>query len=293
MSNTETTDALVTKLDDASRDQQAVPKAIPRAQFNEYINKLIPPQGTDYWRHQEITVFNNGQVVYSPSNSAPNVNPLYPHTGTQRSEVAMQYPTYEWITWRIDAYVYVTYAQPGDDFASQGGSVFVVLVHSGTTKTGSPVENTFEYCYDVGLQNPPNGALATKQLPPSNTGVQSSDGNLWSYPISFTQDMQMFKNNASDIFTFTAQYEDSVDFNDATQTGYVDGLSETKWSVVLNSAGNNANFPFGSLSVFTFSSLEEITFKCTASVKSGTTTNQTQSMNEGGGDVIMQPLGKT
>ncbi|KAJ8508717.1 hypothetical protein ONZ45_g9044 [Pleurotus djamor] len=230
-------------VDDTPTEQQVIAKAVPRAEYNQYVNKLTPPPGTDYWRRQTFTVWDNVKL-----------------TRTSGSTETL----YETLTWRIDAYVYVTYTQPSDNFASEGGSVCVILVHYGSAATGSYKQDTMEYRYNVSLQNPPGGSAAVKQLPPSNSGIQS--GNSWSYPISFTQDMQMFNNGGTNIFTFTADYEDSIDLDGGTQVGFVDGSSGTQWSVMFDNPVLNSNFAFGSLSVFTFSSLEEVTFNCKASV---------------------------
>ncbi|KAJ8462745.1 hypothetical protein ONZ45_g17825 [Pleurotus djamor] len=171
------------------------------------------------------------------------------------------------LTWRVDAYVYATNAQPSSDFASQGGAIYVVLVHSGAAATGQVVGGGMEYRYNVSLRYTRTGTSALKQLPPSNTATHSGDS--WNYPISFAQDMQMFNNGGNDIFTFPAQYEDSLDLYKGQQTGFVKGQIETQWGVVLDDYPDfYTNFGFGSVSVFTFTDLDEFTFDCKASMHS-------------------------
>ncbi|KAJ8507331.1 hypothetical protein ONZ45_g10284 [Pleurotus djamor] len=146
-----------------------------------------------------------------------------------------------------------------------GGSVYVVLVHTGSAATGSLVGPGLEYRYNVTLKSPPDGSSAVKKLPPSNSG--SHNGDMWNYPISFAQDMQMFSNGGSQLTTFPAQYEDSVDLNNGQQTGFVNGSSGTQWGIRFDVAPQfHQNFPFASLCLWKVESLTQINFDCEASV---------------------------
>ncbi|KAJ8507796.1 hypothetical protein ONZ45_g9867 [Pleurotus djamor] len=102
-----------------------------------------------------------------------------------------------------------------------------------------------EHRYHVWLKNPSSRAYPLMQLPASNTGTNDPNLGTIKYPISFTQDMQMFKNGGNETFTFLAQYESSIDVKDGIQTGVVDGSSGVKWSIRIDK---------------TFSELEEVAF---------------------------------
>ena len=56
----------------------------------------------------------------------------------------------------------------------------------------------------------------------------------------------MFNNGGNDIFTFPAQYEDSLDLYKGQQTGFVKGQIETQWGVVLDDYVNPRGVSEGS-----------------------------------------------
>ncbi|KAJ8517441.1 hypothetical protein ONZ45_g5368 [Pleurotus djamor] len=252
------------RLDDTPEDQRKPVTLSERPLPKAYLNKLTPPAGTDYWRKQTFNVFTNQQLLYH-FYAPPFID---------------EYDLVETLTWNIDAYVYTVNAPPGDDFAEQGGAIYVILVHSGSAATGHLVGGGMEYRYNVNMKSPPSGSATVKQLPPSNSGVTSGDNT--NYPISFAQDMQMFKNGGNEIFTFLAQYEDSIDLRKGDQEGFVNGPHGTQWDVVFdpNYAEFAWNFPFGSVSVFSLPSPQEVTFECVASVYSNRSSEGSQMASE-------------
>ncbi|KAJ8488459.1 hypothetical protein ONZ45_g13947 [Pleurotus djamor] len=165
-----------------------------------FVNKLSPPAGTDYWRCQSFMLLEDYELGF-----------------THKSEKFL----FETLTWRIDAYVYVVNSKPDDpNFSHNGGAVYVVLVHSGPAERGDIADSGLEYRFDVVLTplvrglGGVNGA-AMKQLPALNIGTKN--GDVTNYPLSFVQDMQMFRSKGNETFTFSAQYEDSVDIRKGQQ----------------------------------------------------------------------------
>ncbi|KAJ8494309.1 hypothetical protein ONZ45_g13276 [Pleurotus djamor] len=237
------------RLDDTPKEQRTPTKLEERKKPRTYVNKLTPPPGTNYWRHQILNIMQDQELIY------------------KRDFPFNQETLVETLTWNIDAYIYIVDAQPGDNFAGRGGSVYVVLVHTGSAATGAMVGPHMQYRYNVTMNSPPGGSSAMKQLPPSSSGTHN--GDMWNYPISFTQDMQMFTDGGNQLTTFTAQYEDSVDIYKGQQTGFVNGSSGTQWNVSFDDYPDYYyNFPFVSVSVFRFTSLGEVTFECKAAVYS-------------------------
>ncbi|KAJ8521701.1 hypothetical protein ONZ45_g1635 [Pleurotus djamor] len=175
----------------------------------------------------------------------------------------------EVLTWRIDAYIYLVNARPDENFAANGGHVYVVLVHSGSAEAHDYTHNN-EYQYNVDFRGDYDGATMYPllQLPVSGSGTSDPSTNSINYPISFQQDMQMFTNNGNETFTFTASYEDNIIVQNGQQLGLVRGSSGVQWGVQLYSIpSSNYNFPFGSLSVFKLSTLQEVTFSANFSVR--------------------------
>ncbi|KAJ8502635.1 hypothetical protein ONZ45_g11566 [Pleurotus djamor] len=209
----------------------------------EYINQLTPPAGTSFWRHQTFTPFDQVSVA------------------NLRDKLAT-------FTWRIDAYVYAVNAIPDENFASNGGLVYVVLVHSGAAATAKNIEPStmpvywpLEFEYDVSLPNS-NGDSFMHQ-PTSNSGTQ--DGDTYKYTIAYAQDFQMFRNGGNEAFTFPAKYADDINFYMGEQSGTVQGSYAIRWGSLLqqehyDDPENEISFPFTSLSVFRFDALEEVRF---------------------------------
>ncbi|KAJ8519560.1 hypothetical protein ONZ45_g3525 [Pleurotus djamor] len=194
-----------------------------------YLNRLSPPYGTSFFRFQTFTPING-----------PISDMLWNYLNLQ---------------WNIDAYVYVVRALPGEDFVANGSSVYVALVHGGSARTGNPVAPSPEYRYSV---FPKGAGRAITQLPQSNTGVVN--GDTTNYPIVFSQEMQMFRQNATEAFTFSAQYESSINYHKGEQTGLVQG-NGVQWATRLKtSIGFGANFPFGGFSLFRHDGLDPISF---------------------------------
>ncbi|KAJ8461816.1 hypothetical protein ONZ45_g18162 [Pleurotus djamor] len=204
-------------LDDVSQQKE------PR----EYINQLTPPTDNSFWRHQTFTPFD--QVTISVA----------------RYDIAT-------ITWRIDAYIYVSNAVPNGDFVQKGGQIHVVLVHTGSAQTAA------------GVSLPSGKGSPVMQLPASNSG--SKDGDTWTYTISFTQDFQMFSNGGNQTSTFSAKYVQDISYQMGEQTGDVRS-SAAEWSSTLQQGhydkpNERVPFPFGSMDLWTFNSLEKHDLFC-------------------------------
>ncbi|KAJ8502643.1 hypothetical protein ONZ45_g11571 [Pleurotus djamor] len=208
-----------------------------------YINQLTPPTDTSFWRHQTFTPFD--QVTVSIA----------------RYDLVK-------ITWRIDAYIYVVNAVPNGDFVQKGGQIYVVLVHTGSAQTaGKNIER-----YDVAwpltvyfkVSLPSGKGSPVMQLPASNSG--SKDGDTWTYNISFTQDFQMFSNGGNQTSTFSAKYVQDISYQMGEQTGDVRS-SAAEWSSTLQQGhydkpNERVPFPFGSMDLWTFNSLEKHDLFC-------------------------------
>ncbi|KAJ8502790.1 hypothetical protein ONZ45_g11428 [Pleurotus djamor] len=205
-----------------------------------FVDKLVPPPGTDYWRSQNLVVMDNLELPKA--------------SGT----------VYETLTWRVNAYIYVVNAKPGDSFQQDGGVIYVVLVHTGSA---AAKDGSLEYRYDVAMKSPPSGSAAVKQLPPSNSGTKN--GDIMSYALSFAKDMQMFKSGGNEGITFPAQYEDSIAFFKGRQSGLVNGPSAIQWAVTFVddlALEESSSFPFSALSLLSFPSTGKMTLDFTASV---------------------------
>ncbi|KAJ8508561.1 hypothetical protein ONZ45_g9165 [Pleurotus djamor] len=205
-----------------------------------FVDKLVPPPGTDYWRSQNLVVMDNLELPKA--------------SGT----------VYETLTWRVNAYIYVVNAKPGDSFQQDGGVIYVVLVHTGSA---AAKDGSLEYRYDVAMKSPPSGSAAVKQFPPSNSGTKN--GDIMSYALSFAKDMQMFKNGGNEGITFPAKYEDSIAFFKGRQSGLVNGPSAIQWAVTFVddlALEESSSFPFSALSLLSFPSTGKMTLDFTASV---------------------------
>ncbi|KAJ8516661.1 hypothetical protein ONZ45_g6055 [Pleurotus djamor] len=156
--------------------------------------------------------------------------------------------------WR-SAYVYTVNAPPGDNFSEQGGRVYIVLVHSGSSR---PVINAKGWSYhcNVTMKSPPSESIAVSQLPTSGDN------------LAFSQSMQMFKNNGNETFTFPAEYNASLGLEgDDQQRGSLNGTQGVQWALTLGSPRIGSNYvPFKALSVLSLRSHALVTLECEASV---------------------------
>ncbi|KAJ8519544.1 hypothetical protein ONZ45_g3530 [Pleurotus djamor] len=205
--------------------------------FSRYLNKLTPPYGTLGFSLQSGYKPIWGPVSYAGHN-------------------------YLYLQWSIDAYVYVVGAFPDENFATNGGAVYVALVHSGSARSGSTVGPLYEYRYTVTPTL--TGLKPITQLPLSGTGVVQ--GDTTNYPIVFNQDMQMFRQNGTEAFTFPAQYENNIGLDDGIQIGGIQG-SGVQWGTIMKSLPSSTLFPFGSFSLFRVDSIKSsISFECMVSI---------------------------
>ncbi|KAJ8508142.1 hypothetical protein ONZ45_g9558 [Pleurotus djamor] len=173
----------------------------------KHLSKLTPPGSTSYWRRQRFTPMIDKKILHVEAGE----------------DVVL-----EILTWRIDAYVYVIDAKPDSDFSGNGGSVYVVLLHSGSAVVQDAItEHELRWvvtCRSAGQQAP-----AIMQLPASHSGT--TNGNVTSYPIAFAQDMQMFRNDGNEVFTFPAQHEDRVDISVGKLSGDIVNSSKVQWGI--------------------------------------------------------------
>ncbi|KAJ8515131.1 hypothetical protein ONZ45_g7410 [Pleurotus djamor] len=216
----------------------------------KHVDKLTPPPGTSFWRHQRLTVFEQEYIGY------------------QRLSLAS-------FTWRIDAYIYVIDAVPTASFAADGGSIYVVLVHTGSAQTAPNLEASvgwpytpLQFRFSVEVVGGEGAALL--QLPPSNSG--SNEGGTWKckaliFSQLFTQPDDMLPNHGAQTYTFPAEYSDDISFLEGEQTGDIDGPHSVRWSSILSEYYDDIykskSFPFGSVSVFQFDSLKSYDLVCT------------------------------
>ncbi|KAJ8487169.1 hypothetical protein ONZ45_g14430 [Pleurotus djamor] len=203
------------------------------------VSTLEPPQDANYWRSQAITVMETQKIRWL-------MDVIFGH------EVWILLET---LTWRIDAYVYTANARPGKTFAEEGGRVYVVLFHYGSARMGELAAKGLEYRYNVTMISPPPDSAAISQLPPLGNDIE------------FCQDMQMFKDNGNEIFTFRAQLEESLGLRDGEeQRGFLNDIQGTQWAITSNDPKPYDNFPFMGLSVFCLPQHGLVSFGCEASV---------------------------
>ncbi|KAJ8519677.1 hypothetical protein ONZ45_g3428 [Pleurotus djamor] len=225
------------KLDHKNAHQEEEARSHQELPFSRYLNKLTPPYGTLGFSLQSGYKPIWGPVSYAGHN-------------------------YLYLQWSIDAYVYVVGAFPDENFATNGGAVYVALVHSGSARSGSTVGPLYEYRYTVTPTL--TGLKPITQLPLSGTGVVQ--GDTTNYPIVFNQDMQMFRQNGTEAFTFPAQYENNIGLDDGIQIGGIQG-SGVQWGTIMKSLPSSTLFPFGSFSLFRVDSIKSsISFECMVSI---------------------------
>ncbi|KAL4255864.1 Tail fiber protein [Pleurotus pulmonarius] len=157
----------------------------------EYINQLTPPIGTSFFKRQTVTLFDNVKF-YSKSISLPEGD----------AQVLVQT-----LTWKVDVYTYVTGARPDQEqFEANGGSVMVVVVHSGHLSFDSRKGRSI---YRV---TAPTSVASQKQLPPTGSGIKNED--YWNYSISYQEIMNMFNNGGNGTLNFDAKYKEDFSRKD-------------------------------------------------------------------------------
>ncbi|KAF4606041.1 hypothetical protein EYR38_000086 [Pleurotus pulmonarius] len=166
--------------------ETATPR-IPRG----FANRLTPPITTSFFHKETINIFRE-QPIMAP--------------------LALLLPL-ETVTWRTEVYKYVTRAKPNDpNFEKNGGEIFIIMVHGGTSDTGAFPHIKYEKAVKV-----PTSIIPMKQYPASNSGVQSGDD--WSYTIDFMNVMPMFSNGGNGVFDFEASYKEDFVRSKFKQTG--------------------------------------------------------------------------
>ncbi|KAF4604543.1 hypothetical protein EYR40_003317 [Pleurotus pulmonarius] len=119
----------------------------------------------------------------------------------------------ETVTWRTEVYKYVTRVRPDDpNFKKNGGEIFIIMVHGGTSDLGPFPLIKCEKTIKV-----PSSIIPMRQYPASNSGTQSDDN--WSYSIDFMNTMPMFSNGGNSVFDFEASYKEDFVRSKFKQTG--------------------------------------------------------------------------
>ncbi|KAL0945701.1 hypothetical protein HGRIS_014852 [Hohenbuehelia grisea] len=157
--------------------QQPHPTADIDSATNKYKNNLEPPIGTSFFNTESKRILNAHTPwcgrYYTPKN-------VYYNLGRQ-------------------LYKYAVSGDPHNaDFASRGGRIFLIMVHSGRVASNIVVRS---------------------QSPQTNTGQK--DGDDTRHEIDFRQAFQMLRNNGNDPFTFDATYIETFTRKGSHQVGEV------------------------------------------------------------------------
>ncbi|KAF9491662.1 hypothetical protein BDN71DRAFT_1510139 [Pleurotus eryngii] len=186
MSDNEIVDA-VRRLQELQAGGSADNSETPR----EYINQLTPPIGTSFFKRQTVTLFDD-ERFYAIIFGTPEVD----------GQALVQT-----LTWKVDIYTYVTGARPDQEqFEANGGSVMVVMVHSGHLSFDSRKGRSI---YRV---TAPTSVVSQKQLPPTGSGIKNED--YWNYNISYQEVMNMFNNGGNGTLNFDAKYKEDFSRKD-------------------------------------------------------------------------------
>ncbi|KAF9500000.1 hypothetical protein BDN71DRAFT_1256230 [Pleurotus eryngii] len=181
MGDSETLD-LIRRLYEKCREHQQKISSTPfKASPREYINQLSPPPGVMHCGLKTVAIFEDEYFI-----------------SNQFSNLVLQI-----LTWKVDIYTYVTGAMPDDpNFESNGGSVMIVMVHSGVLLFNS-LSMGGGSLYRV---NAPVSVEPKRQLPPTNSGI--GNGDYWNYTISYQELMHLFNNGGNSTIDFNALYKE-------------------------------------------------------------------------------------
>ncbi|KAF9489345.1 hypothetical protein BDN71DRAFT_1512200 [Pleurotus eryngii] len=163
--------------------------------FNDFeqVVRLMPPPGTNYFKRQSETIFDN--LKYQN---------LY---GTWVST----------LNWRCDIYVFVSGAAPDDPrFREKGGVITVMIVHQGLLEM-PPTQGTSERTDFVQKVLASTSLSSIKQFPTTNSAAQSGDN--YQYTINYQESIPLFKNHGNEVFMFDAAYKDNSTLVKTKQTG--------------------------------------------------------------------------
>ncbi|KAF4593630.1 hypothetical protein EYR40_008418 [Pleurotus pulmonarius] len=163
-------------------------------------NELIPPLGTMYYSRQTIDFFDNQTFSYVMGMNVPPMN-----WGT--------------LSWSADVYTYGTGGVPptDDNFANDGGLIYIVMVHRVTVSVFSSFSPDSWNTMKFGLRWNDSNLTPVYQLP--STGSEEISGDNYNYEIDFVQAMQMLQNLGNQATTFDAKYGQTFSLAQATQTG--------------------------------------------------------------------------
>ncbi|KDQ25879.1 hypothetical protein PLEOSDRAFT_1090179 [Pleurotus ostreatus PC15] len=183
------------KARDDDEANQERPGAAPPSSL---LNDLVPPPGTMYFGHRSYNILNSAEIGDSDK------------FGT--------------VTWNIDAYTYAAGAVAPTDptFSAKGGSIYIVMVHSGFVKIYDTYnQDTWDRMFlEVYPSN--SNLVAMTQLPTTGSGNQVGDN--YNYSIDYGQSMQMLKNRGNEAFLFTAKYQQGFSRILSRQTGVTSDL---------------------------------------------------------------------
>ncbi|KAF4596118.1 hypothetical protein EYR40_008197 [Pleurotus pulmonarius] len=201
-------------------------------------NDLIPPPGTMYYSQRTYNFLDNYEM------------------GTSRK--------FGRVTWNADVYMYAAGAvAPSDpNFASQGGTIYTVMVHSGlVTIYDNFSADVWKHMY-FQIYPSESNLVPSLQLPYSGSENVVGDKYDCEDPvfvvaillmsskdsIRYGQGMQMLKNQGSEAFSFNAKYQQDISRVRAKQTSSTAGV--VQFGIDTGSSTHRNTEVFG-LSVFT------------------------------------------
>ncbi|KAL4264454.1 Transporter [Pleurotus pulmonarius] len=208
----------------ASDVDETIEEPIEGVPSSGMLNDLVPPPGTMYYSQRTYNFLNNHEM------------------GVSRK--------FGRVTWNADVYTYAAGAvAPSDpNFASQGGTIYTVMVHSGhvTIYDNFSADVWNRMYFQIYLSN--SNLVPSVQLP--YTGSESVSGDNYNYSIQYGQAMQMLKNQGNEAFLFNAKYQQDFSRVKAKQTSSTASLIQFGINTAGGSGDHRSTEIYG-LSVFT------------------------------------------
>ncbi|KAK2467465.1 hypothetical protein APHAL10511_000320 [Amanita phalloides] len=126
----------------------------------------------------------------------------------------------------VTFYVYVTLVKPTDpNFTANGGKVYIIAVYSGSSQN-------LDKGLHFSLVYLPNNMSFDDQLP--IPGSEVKNGDIRTYPIDFSQGMNMYSNGGNSNFIFNARYKRSFSLTGYIQSKYYDN----GWTIEIDRSAN-------------------------------------------------------
>ncbi|KAJ8517788.1 hypothetical protein ONZ45_g5053 [Pleurotus djamor] len=157
----------------------------------ETFDGLTPPIGTSFFKLTEIPILTNKEWSYFESDAL--------------------------VTWNVSLHKYAVNANPTDpNFQANNGRVYLIMVHRGTFNRA--VDWTL-HSLTVRPPRDETSVIFLGNYPEPNSGVDQDDGSR-KYTISYTNQMQMFRNQGNETFTFEAKYIQDFILSGLRQNSY-------------------------------------------------------------------------